>query len=62
MIIIETTRKMLKALEAFLHVLNIPLKKSSSIRLDRKVKAARIEKKAGTLKKIDPNNLWESIS
>jgi len=60
-VIAETTGSKLKALEAFLHALDIPFKRSSTTSLDRKVKAARNEKRAGTLKKVDPDNLWESI-
>ena len=62
LIIAETTGKKLKALEAFLEALDIPFKKSTSPSLDRKVHEAREEKRAGTLKRVDPDNLWESIS
>jgi len=58
LIIAETTGKKLKALEA----LDIPFQKSSSLGLDRKIQEAREEKRAGTLKRVDPDNLWESIS
>ena len=62
LIIAETTGKKLKALEAFLEVLDIPFQKSSSLGLDGKIQEAREEKRAGTLKRVDPDNLWESIS
>jgi len=62
LIIAETTGKKLKALEAFLEALDITFKKSSSPVLDRKIQEARAEKRAGTLKRVDPDNIWESIS
>jgi len=62
LIIAETTGKKLKALEAFLEALDIPFKKSSSLGLDRKIQEAREEKRAGILKRVDPDNVWESIS
>ncbi len=61
LVIAETTGKKLKALEAFLEALDIPFRKSTTT-LDRKIQAAREEKRAGTLKRVDPDNLWESIS
>lgn len=62
LVIAEATGKKLKALEAFLEALDIPFKRSNTTSLDRKIQAAREEKQAGTLKRVDPNNLWESIS
>ena len=62
LVIAETTGKKLKALEAFLEALEIPFTKSSSTSLDKKIQEAREEKQAGTLKRVDPDNLWESIS
>jgi hypothetical protein len=61
-LIIQAKGKKLKALEAFLQELDIPYKKTGSNELDRRIQAARKEKQAGTLKTVDPNNIWESIT
>ncbi|WP_165940090.1 DUF2683 family protein [Dyadobacter psychrotolerans] len=54
--------KKIKALKAFLKALEIPFNKSGSVSLDMKIQAARQEKRAGTLIRVDPDNLWEGIA
>lgn len=61
-LIIQAKGKKLKALEAFLQELDIPYKKTGSTELDKMIQAARKEKQTGTLKTVDPNNIWESIT
>jgi hypothetical protein len=60
-LIIQVKGKKLKALEVFLEELDIPYKKTGSTELDRRIQAARNEKQAGTLKTVDPNDIWKSI-
>jgi len=60
-IIPRVTGKKLKALEAFLRSYDIYFEKPSSDNLSKKLKAARIEKQEGTLRTIDPNDVWSSV-
>jgi hypothetical protein len=61
MIIAEVSGKKLKALEAFLIAHDIPFEKSKTSSLSKKLRAARKEKLAGTLKTVDPENVWDSV-
>lgn len=60
--IAEVSGVKLKNLEAFLFALGIPFEKYKSSSLNRKLRAARKEKRAGTLKEIDPDNVWDGVS
>lgn len=61
MIIAEVSGIKLKALEAFLFAHDIPFEKSKASSLSKKLRAARKEKQAGTLKTVDPENVWDSV-
>lgn len=61
-IIAKVSGRELKALEAFLFALDLPFEKSKGTILDRRLRAARMEKQACTLRVVDPENVWESIT
>ncbi len=62
MIIAEVSGMKLKALEAFLFANDIPFEKSKTSSLSKKLRVARKEKLAGTLKTIDRENVWDSVT
>lgn len=61
-LIIKVKGKKLKALKAFLTALEIPFHLAGDLVLDEKIKKARMQKSKGTLKKINPDNVWDSLS